>query len=75
MYFDVMPFSRLEDFGWGGWVVFFFFLFFYFVTVFRVMFKKKKRFAIIFVIQYFESTSLYLSVFERWADMLEPLYL
>lgn len=69
MYFDVMPFSRLEDF-WGG--VFFVFVLF-FLTVFRVMLKK--RFAIIFVIQYFESTSLYLSVFERWADMLEPLYL
>lgn len=74
MYFDVMPFSRLEDLGWEGLGCFFLLLLlFYFVTVFRVMLKK--RFAIIFVIQYFESTSLYLSVFERWADMLEPLYL
>lgn len=74
MYFDVMPFSRLEDFGWAGWVVFFFFSFFLFCYGFSGD-VKKKRFAIIFVIQYFESTSLYLSVFERWADMLEPLYL
>lgn len=75
MYFDVMPFSRLEDFGWGGWVVVFFSFFLFCYGFSGDVKKKKKRFAIIFVIQYFESTSLYLSVFERWADMLEPLYL
>lgn len=42
MYFDVMPFSRLEDFGWGGWVVFFFFSFFLFCYGFSGDVKKKK---------------------------------
>lgn len=64
-----VAFFILKGRTWVGWDFLFLILFYGFSGV-----VVKRWFAIMFVIQYFESTSLYLSVFESRADMLDPLY-